>query len=361
MATSTFNQLQLIAKVRLDTECPLLRRALVDWAELLADSNVDLRAAFGVGSGGAIMQLYPTLRAWIDGGIASAASIDAACAQMGLSAWLHNGRTAPQWIDRFVVPELLIGLSQFPLVPRHSAARFTRALAALTAVEAHRGLIDAQVQPDELADGGCWLRPLLANDLIAGRFLADRVGEEAAIAAAAGQAPIEDALDSADLAEFAALIAGHHDPRAIELGQSGGLTEVLAVWAEDAVLSLVQQRSRRAGVAVALEIVPVGGLVVDVGRAELRRAGAPRSITESAAVGAIDPEIYSVALPIAPCKLAASRGWAVANLAIEHLDGCDDLVAALLDSLDAPPIGTGPTHSVAGDGFELTWHRALRQ
>lgn len=348
-----------IYSTELWSRCDLLRCAISDWCQLLVDSEVDAPEALGSASLREFLSNFSKLEQWILAGLITHADIDAAAATAGGQVWLEGGGNAGEFIDRFLVPELLLGLSRFGRSGHKLPAHFRDSLAAVTAVEAQRALIDATLQPEDFDHGvGCWLRPSLIVPLIGGRFLADRIGESSAIEAAAGQAPIGDAIDADDRREFETLLTGRHDARALAAAQPGGLAEVQAVWCEDALLAHVQRRVRQAGLARAVIAPPHGGrLQIDFADARLHAVEPPPSIAQMAAMGWIDPPVGALPLPAAPCKLAQQRGWASATLVIDHADELDDLVAAVLEAIDDPPKRRDAAE-LAGDGFAMRWNAA---
>jgi len=342
-------------RVRLDRDCPQLRQALDDWCDLLRDCDLDVVSVVGASSGAALLRARPAVRDWFDSHWLHGGDLEASNQAMGLDRWLAQGGSAAQWIDLYLVPEWLLGISRFSFAGHAVPATVRRALAAVTAVEAVRGLVDAQVPPEAVRERGCWLRPAIVHDVIAGRHVCSRVGEAEAIAALAGQAPIEGALDGDDLAEVAALAAGLHTQAALGAPARAGLDEVQAVWVEDALLSLVQRRVRSAGVARPAEIAPTAGLRVEFGTARLVTVGPPPTVLQSAALGFIDGDPGPMPLPVGPCRAAVATGWQALHVDIAHLDDLDDLVSALLDGLDDPPSVAGG--HLDGDGFSLRWLR----
>ncbi len=353
--SKTEDHWKVFDKVRLDRDCPLLRQALDDWCDLLRDCELDVATAVGASSGTALLRARPALRDWFEAHWLHGDDLAAANDQMGLRSWLAAGHSPAVWIDLFLVPEWLLAMSRFSFAGHAVPATVRRGLAAVTAVECARGLIDAQVPPEAVRERGCWIRPAIARDLIAGRYVCSRVGESEAIAALAGQAPIEGALDGDDLAEIAALAAGHHAASALRAPQQAGLDEVQAVWVEDALLALVQRRVRSAGTARALELPPAGGLRIDFSQALLCTVEPPPSVVQAAALGLIDPQVTQLPLPIGPCARALAFGWRSLSIDLAHLDDLDDLVSALLDALDDPPTGTAEV--LTGEGFALHWVR----
>ena len=345
-----------IDKVRLDRDCPHLHEAIDELFDLLQQCDVDPRVAIGNGSTGALLARMATPAAWLAAGWIAPDVWRSAVIASGAEAFLAAGGQPAQFVDGWLVPEFVVALAHFPSDRHRHQVRLRDALAALAAVEANRALIDPVLLPEALQDAGCWLRPGLASALMAGRYLADRVGVEAAIAAAAGAAPIEDALDDADLAEIEALCRGAHAASALLPKQAAALTEHTAVWVEDVVLLLTSRRRREGGMARPVQVQPDGGgLRFDLTAAVASSLGAPASLGQHTAQGWLDPQLARLALPAGPCVRAALRGWAALDIVINHFEELDDLVVALLDTLDDPPeLGNGAA-TTAGDGFELRW------
>lgn len=360
VAGSAGSQLCTVArqfgKVRLDRDCPQLREAVDELFDLLRECDVDPRHALGSSSPGALLTRLSTPAMWIAAGWLSESQWHAALATCGAEAFLATGGSASEFTDGWLVPELVTAAAHFPAAAHRHPTKLRDALAALAAVEANRALIDPTLLPDALQGRGCWVRPQLAQSLFSGRFLADRVGLEAAIAAAAGAAPIADALDEADLSEFEALWRDSHAASALVPTKAAPLNEHTAVWMEDAILLATARRRRERGLAQPAQWLPSGGgLHLDLALAVLRPLGPPATLVQHTDNGWLDPEVLRVALPAGPCVRATNHGWAALDVAIAHFDELDDLVVALLDALDDPPRAQAGPHTVGGDGFELRW------
>lgn len=221
-------------------------------------------------------------------------------------------------------------------------------MAAVIAVDAYRPLLDAAQEPAELADGGSHLRPLLGIRLPAGRFLAARLGFEAVVAAAAGQASLIDALSHGDMAEVEALLRGQHSADAASSAQP--FDEQDAAWLEDMVLALVHRRRHQGALVRSAAVPPPGGsLHFDLQLAEVSAAGPAPSLAQHVDQGWMDPALLRLPLPAGPCRALVERGWQSLDLHLHDLEDLEEALGAVFDAFDDQI-----ANSVAGEGFELT-------
>lgn len=344
---------QLLHDTRLDGDrAPLFLDALEGLFELVRAADLDPRAVLGANSPIALVKRNCTVGAWLTQQALLEPAWGQAIDERSLRSWLAEHPDAHGWVDRHLLPDLLLSAATFPHVAGRAGSPpgdgWGRALAAVIAVDAYRPLLDAAQEPTDLVAGGSHLRPLLGIWLPAGRFLAARVGLEAVVAAAAGQASILDALTHADIAEVEALLRGQHTPDAASSAQP--FDEQDAAWLEDVVLALVHRRRHQGQQLRSAAVVPFGGsLVFDLQLAEVRTSGAAPSLAAHLAQGWIDPFLTRLPLPAGSCRGLIERGWQSLELRLRDLEDLEEALGALFDAFDDQTAA-----SVAGEGFELT-------
>ena len=348
--------IQLLRDTRLDGDrAPLLRDALEGLFEVVRSADLDPRVVFGANSPITLLNRNASVGAWLQEQDLLEPSWGHAIDEQSLRAWLGGHADASGWVERHLVPDLLLRCAAFPHAsgPNGSQARdgWSKAMAAVIAVDAYRPLLDAAQEPAGLAQGGSHLRPMLGFWLPAGRFLAARVGMEAVVAAAAGQVAIADALTHADMAEVEALLRGQHAADAAHAAQP--FDEQDAAWLEDAVLALVHRRRRQGQSVRSAAVVPFGGsLVFDLQLAEVRTSGPAPSLADYVAQGWLDPALTRLPLPAGSCRGLVERGWRSLDLRLQDLEDLEEAMGALFDAFDDQT-----AVSVAGEGFELTGTR----
>lgn len=331
---------------------PLLTAAIDGLFDLLRSADLDPRHILGARNPTGLLERHRTLGDWLVQGIVRDDEIAHAS---HLGRWSHAAARhggGPDWLDRWLVPELILGLARFPHAQRiHGPARdnWMAAIAALAAVDAYRPLIDASLTPEELLTGpGCHLRPAIAHALPAGRFLAASIGMESLLAAATGAAPFDDAIDHLQVEETEALLGLAHAPHATSAAQPFG--EQDAAWIEDVVLAMVHRRRSEAGNVRAHLVVPSGGgLTFDLRAAQLRTLGPASRLSEHVSEGWVDAEIAHLPLPAGPCAGLVARGLQRIDLKVEHLDAVDDLFDALFEVF----AGEADGEELHGEGFIL--------
>ncbi|MBI5608190.1 MAG: hypothetical protein HY902_04865 [Deltaproteobacteria bacterium] len=268
------SDLAALRRVRLgDGRAPLLGAALDGLFDLLRSVDLDPRHALGARSSASLLERLATVGDWLDQTPLSLATVQEVAAQCGWHGLADVPAAGADWVDRWMTPELLLAVSQFPHAQRsHPGERgpWLQAVAALTAVDAYRPLLDASLTPEELDNSpGCHLRPNLGRLLPAARFMAATLGLDAVLAAATGAAPFDDALGMLQADEIEALLLGSHAPSAARAPQPFG--EQDAAWLEDVLLAMLYRRSIAGGVPHALTwLPPGGGLRFDLVQAQLR-------------------------------------------------------------------------------------------
>lgn len=349
---------QLLQDTRLDGDrAPMFLDALEGLFDLVRGADLDPRVVLGANTPIALVNRNSTVGAWLNQGQLLEPAWGHAMDDRSLKAWLESHPDAHGWVDRHLVPDLLLSACSFPHAASTGAANrgdeWVKAMAAVIAVDAYRPLLDAAQEPAKLLDGGSHLRPMLGIRLPAGRFLAARLGFEAVVAAAAGQASLIDALTHADVAEVEALLRGQHSADAADSAQP--FDEQDAAWLEDAVLALVHRRRRQGALVRSVAVVPAGGrLRFDFGLAEIRAAGPAASLALHVDQGWIDPELVRLPLPAGPCRALVQRGWQSLDLQLHDLEDLEEAMGAVFDAFDDQIAS-----SVSGEGFELTATRLL--
>lgn len=329
----------------------LLTQALDGLFELVREAQLDARVVLGAGSPAALLKRRPLVGDWLSVQDLENSPWGAAIDEPSMLQWQRSHGDLAGWVDANLTAELLLSAAAFPHAALagadHPNDGWRKALAAVIAVDAYRPLIDAAQEPQALAARGSHLRPLLAIWLPAGRFLAARLGFDAVVAAAAGQAPLIDALQHADMAEVEALLRGQHDPAAAQAAQP--FDEQDAAWVEDAILAMIHRRRRQAGHIASLQVVPSGGgLVLDLQRAEIATLAPLPSLGQHIAEGWIDPLIGRLPLPAGPCRALWDAGWQRIELRLGEIEEIDEALGAVFDALE----GLEVDH-VVGEGFEL--------
>lgn len=344
--------LKMVLETRLDGDrAPLFADALEGLFDLVRSADLDPRVVLGAGSPAGLIKRCPLVCDWLSEEALRDSPWGAAVDEPSLQDWHRSHGDLSGWVDANLTAELLLAAAAFPHAARagfaHPNDGWTKAMAAVIALDAYRPLIDAAQEPEELATGGSHLRPLLAIWLPAGRFLAARLGFDAVVAAAAGQAPLIDALRHSDMAEVEALLRGQHDPAAAQAAQP--FDEQDAAWVEDAILAMVHRRRRQAGHLRSVQVVPSGGgLVLDLELAEIATLAPLPSLGQHVAEGWIDPLLGRLPLPAGPCRALVDAGWQRLELRIGELDEIGEALTAVFDALEGQVI-----ESVVGEGFEL--------
>lgn len=349
--------LEMLRETRLDGDrAPLLTDALEGLFDLVRSADLDPRVVLGAGSAAALIKRSPRLGDWLSEAALTQSPWGAAIDEASLQAWQRSHGDLCGWIDAHLTAELLLAAAGFPHVAQASDGQpsdgWRKAMAAVIALDAYRPLLDAAQEPEALRAGGSHLRPLLAVWIPAGRFLAARLGFEAVVAAAAGQAPLIDALDHGDMAEVEALLRGQHDAAAAQAAQP--FDEQDAAWVEDAILAMVHRRRRQAGQLRSVQVVPAGGgLRLDLAAAEVATLAPPPSLGQHIAEGWIDPLLGRLPLPAGPCRALFDAGWQQLELRIGEVEELGEALNAVFDAFEGQV-----EDSVVGEGFEL---RALRR
>lgn len=347
---------EVLRDTRIDGDrTPLFLDALEGLFELVRGADLDPRVVLGANSPIALTNRNNTVGSWLGEAQLLQPDWGHAIDERSLRAWLASHPDAHGWVDRHLVPDLLLAAAAFPHATRPGAAHpsdlWSKALAAVIAVDAYRPLLDAAQEPAELAEGGSHLRPMLGIWLPAGRFLAARLGFDAVMAAAAGQASVVDALTHADMAEVEALLRGQHAADAASAAQP--FDEQDAAWLEDTVLALVHRRRRQGEVLRSAAVIPAGGaLHFDLTLAEVAVAGPAASLGQHVDQGWVDPALLRLPLPAGPCRALVEGGWQSLDLQLRDLEDLEEALGALFDAFDDQIAA-----SVAGEGFELTASR----
>ncbi len=327
---------------------PLLAAALDGLFDLLRSVDLDPRHALGARNPAGLLERLPTLGDWLAHTPLPAATVAAVAAQCGWASVSQVHAAGADWVDRWLTPELLLAIAHFPHAQQsHPSERgaWLQAVAAMTAVDAYRPLVDAGLSPEELEDpAGCHLRPALGRLLPAGRFMAATLGLGAVLAAATGAAPFDDALGTLQADEIDALLLGSHARHAAHAPQPFG--EQDAAWLEDAVLAMLHRRSLKTGLPRAEAwIPPGGGLRFDLQQAQLRTlAPVPTEHT-----GYLDAAIGHLPLPASACAALVERKLTAIDVHLEHLESLDDLFDVIFEVFD----GEGDEAELVGDGFRV--------
>lgn len=327
---------------------PLLADALSCWFDLLRQSELDLQSAVGSKSVGELLRKYPTLQSFIAAGrideVAVAATIE------GIQKSPVELDSAAQ-IDRFVVPHVLCGLSRLPGLAQ-TANWLSESVAAIIAAEAYWPLIMPTLAPEEITQGpGCHSDPKIARAMLAGRWLASRIGLDAVVQAAAGEMPWSDAIE-ADALQLGALIArpGSSIVGAQHQAWAMDFAEEEANWLQDAMCALLLRRRLEQGLPRAYLTQPRGGAMIwYLQRCELRPVEKPTSLLTQEADGWLDALQSSVPMPLSACGALTRSGWQQLELVLTDVEAIDEMVNVLVDlvSQDARP------QVVHGDGFTV--------
>ncbi len=341
--------LAALRRVRLsEGRAPLLGAALDGLFDLLRSVDLDPRHALGARSPASMLERLATVGDWLDHTPLDVATVEQVANQCGWQGVVGTPAAGADWVDRWLTPELLLAVAQFPHAQRsHSGERgpWLQAVAALTAVDAYRPLLDASLTPEELEETpGCHLRPALGRLLPAARFMSATLGLDAVLAAATGAAPFDDALGMLQADEIEALLLGNHAPSAARAPQPFG--EQDAAWLEDALLAMLFRRSLASGVPQAQAWLPPGsGLRFDMARAQLRTM-APVPLDHA---GFADAAIGHLPLPAGACAALQQRGLQALDVHLEHLEALDDLFDVIFEIYD----GEADEAVLEGDGFHV--------
>ena len=336
---------------------PMLVDAIACLFDLLESCEVAAPAVLGAVDAEALLRRCGTLQALIAAQLVDERRVRAAIAELNPDD--PRVLSPAELIDRFLVPSVLLDLSRrsvpaAALLPPGDAW-LGDVLAALIAVDAYRPLIVPDLAPEELVAGpGCHSDPRLAPLVVAGRWLAGRVGFEALVQAAAGQVPLADAL-----------VQGHNDllPGALALATRQPTPQAVlqwrrdvkpgeqdAAWLEDAVMGLCVRRRRVAGLPCAALEVPRGGGLRLLNDESALTVLAPATAAVSTASGtALDPEIMRLDLPASLCGSLQRAGWHRLTVRLSHCEGLDDLIDVIVDLCE----GRTPPQEIAGDGFAI--------
>lgn len=327
---------------------PLLADALACWFDLLRQSEIDLQSSVGCKSVGELLRKYPTLQSFITAGRINGPLV--ANTIEGLQKSPLQLDSAAQ-IDRFVVPQVLSGLSHLPGLAQ-AGNWLSESVAAIIAAEAYWPLIMPTLAPEEITQGpGCHSDPKIARAMLAGRWLASRIGLDAVIQAAAGEMPWSDAVE-ADALQLGALIArpGAAIVGAQYLAWTMDFAEEEANWLQDAMCALLLRRRVEQGLPRAYLTQPLGGAMIwHLQRCELRPIEKSTSLLAQEADGWLDALQTSVPMPLSACGALTRSGWQQLELVLTDVEALDELVNVLVDlvSQDARP------QVVHGDGFSV--------
>ncbi len=329
----------------------LWQEALGGWFELLRDAAIDPLRIVGARSAAGIVARWPQLADLMQAGWLRQETWSDAATLDGASAWAANGRDKAEWVDRWLVPELMWGLCRS--VGPQQDSDVARAVATLLAVDSYRPIVDPLLSPDALLDGpGCHVRPHWAAWLAAGRSLAVEHGLEPLLAAYVDQArpqlSWQDVVASAILPAPAAQAAATEPLASV----SGGLDEQEAAWIEDMVLACLWRRRLQqrdgGGQATRATLWRDGAVHIDLLKGVLRTQGGG-GLVRSAEGGWVDAGLPPLPLPPRPCALARRAGWAQATLQWQAPDDTDELI----DTVFALLAGELEPIEVEGEGFVL--------